>query len=332
MIKIEELIPSDFRGVVSVSKNGVSLFKKAYGYADLPNKRPNQTDTKFGTASAGKAFVAVGIMKLVEDGKVSLDSKIGDLLDFDLKAISKDITVKQLLNHTSGIPDYFDESVMDDYAELWVNTPSYNFRKSADLIPLFVDKPMMYTPGEKFQYNNTGYVVLGLIIEKVSGVPFDNYLSTVVFEPYGMKNTGYYELDRLPTNCANAYIYDEEKDEYYTNIFSIEAKGSGAGGCFTTVDDVERFWSHFLNGDIVSKNVVKEMISLQAEDADEGDAYGFGFWLYGDDNDFPFFQGSDPGVRFVTSCHSGIFVCVVSNFGDSAWKVHNNVRDELHGV
>ena len=197
MIKIEELIPNDFRGVVSVSKNSESIFKKAYGYADLPNKRPNQTNTKFGTASAGKAFVAAGIMKLVENDKLSLDNKIGGLLDFDLKAISKVITIKQLLNHTSGIPDYFDESVMDDYAELFADKPNYNFRKSADLIPLFIDKPMMYAPDEKFQYNNTGYVVLGLVIEKLAGVNFDEYLSTVIFEPCGMTNTGYYELDRL---------------------------------------------------------------------------------------------------------------------------------------
>ena len=332
MIKIQELIPSDFRGVVSVSKNGESLFKKAYGYADLPNKRPNQTDTKFGTASAGKAFVAVGIMKLVEDGKVSLDSKIDDLLDFDLKTISKDITIKQLLNHTSGIPDYFDESVMDDYAELFINIPNYNFRNSADLIPLFIDKPMMYAPGEKFQYNNTGYVVLGLVIEKITGMTFDKYLSTVVFEPCDMKNTGYYELDRLPANCANAYIHDEEKDEYYTNIFSIEAKGSGAGGCFTTVDDVENFWKHFLNGNIVSKDTVKEMTTLQAENAEGEEAYGYGFWLDGDENNLPFFQGFDPGVSFRSSNDDGIYICVVSNFGDDVWDIHSELYDALHAV
>ena len=329
MKKIEKLIENDFNGVVSVSKNGESIFKKAYGYADLPNKRSNQTDTKFGTASAGKAFVATGIMKLIEDGKLSLQSKIGDLLDFDLKAISKDITVRQLLNHTSGIPDYFDESVMDDYAELWAKNPSYNFRCSSDLVPLFIDKPMMYAPGEKFQYNNTGYVVLGLIIEKVTDIPFDKYISKVVFEQCGMKNTGYYELDRLPANCANAYIYDEEQDEYYTNIFSIEAKGSGAGGCFTTVDDVERFLAHLFEGMIISKNTVKEMTSLQAENAEEDEAYGYGFWLDGDDNDIPFFQGSDPGVSFITSYCNGLFICAVSNFGDDVWDIHSSVRDAV---
>ncbi|MCL2052691.1 MAG: beta-lactamase family protein [Lachnospiraceae bacterium] len=325
MKKIEELIAIDFNGVVSVSKNGESIFKKAYGYADLPNKRPNQTGTRFGTASAGKAFVATGIMKLIEDGKLSLETKIGSLLDFDLKAIAKDITVRQLLNHTSGIPDYFDESVMDDYAELWAKNPSYKFRASSDLIPLFIDEKMMYAPGEKFQYNNTGYIVLALIIEKVTGIPFDKYLSEAVFAPCGMENTGYYELDRLPANCANAYIYDELNDEFYMNIFSIEAKGSGAGGCFTTADDVERFWSHFFKGAIVSKNAAKEMTSLQTGNAEE--PYGYGFWLGGDDNSIPYFQGEDPGVTFMTSYDDGLFICVISNFGDDVWDIHNNLRN-----
>jgi CubicO group peptidase (beta-lactamase class C family) len=329
MKKIENLIENDFNGVVSVSVNGEFIFKKAYGYADLSNKRSNQTDTKFGTASAGKAFVAVGIMKLIEDGRLSLESKIGDLLDFDLREIAREITVKQLLNHTSGIPDYFDEAVMDDYAELWSEIPSYKFRRSTDFIPLFIDKPMMYAPGERFQYNNTGYVVLGLIIEGITDVPFDVYLFNSVFEPCDMVNTGYYELDRLPPNCANAYIYDEERDEYYTNIFSIEAKGSGAGGCFTTVEDVERFWSHFFSGDIVAKENVKEMISLQAENVDEEEAYGYGFWLAGDDNNIPFFQGSDPGVSFISSYHDGIFICAQSNFGDDVWDIHSEIRDSL---
>ena len=103
MKKIEELIGNDFNGVVSISQNGVPLFKKAFGYADLPNKRPNKTDTIFEVASGSKAFVATGIMKLIEEGKISLESTIGSLLNFDLKKISPQITIRQLLNHTSGI-------------------------------------------------------------------------------------------------------------------------------------------------------------------------------------------------------------------------------------
>ncbi|MCL2545780.1 MAG: beta-lactamase family protein [Oscillospiraceae bacterium] len=319
MKEIEKIIGKDFNGVISISKDGQSVFKKAYGYADLPNKRPNQTDTRFATASAGKAFVAAAIMRLIEDDKLSLDSCIGDILDFDLKEISQKITVKQLLNHTSGIPDYFDESVMEEYAELWINFPNYRVRASTDLLPLFIDKPMMYNPGEKFQYNNTGYVVLGLVVEQVTGVPFDEFLSKAIFEPCGMSGTGYYELDRLPACCANAYIHDEARDEYYTNIYSVDAKGTGAGGAFTTADDVECFWTHLLKGEIVSKETAAQMLAPQVESKE----YGFGFWL---DGKLPYFQGSDPGVSFMSSHDgNGLFVCVISNLGDDVWEIHEEI-------
>ena len=326
MKKIESLIGSDFNGVVSVSEKGVSIFKKAYGYADLPNKRPNNIDTIFEVASGSKAFVATGVMKLKEEGKLSLESAIGDLLDFDLKQISPKITVRQLLNHTSGIPDYFDESVMDDMSELWAKFPSYLMRKPSDMIPTFIDKPMMYNPGEKFQYNNTGYTVLAIIIEKVTGMDFDKYLTKLIFEPCGMKSTGYHDLDRLPANCATAYIYDEERCEYYTNIYSTNAKSDGAGGVYTTVDDIERFWKHFLNGDIVSKETVKTMTSEQALDEDD-DGYGFGFWL---DGDAPFFQGMDPGISFITRYQdNGVLTILMSNFCDNVWELNNNIEDVL---
>jgi len=324
--QIENLIGDDFNGVVSVIKNGESLFKKAYGYADLPNKRPNNIDTIFEVASGSKAFVATGIMKLIEEGKLSLESTINNLLDFDLKQISTTITVRQLLNHTSGIPDYFDESVMDDMTELWAKFPCYLMRKPSDMIPTFVDKPMMYNPGEKFQYNNTGYTVLAMIIEKITGMEFDKYLSKLIFEPCDMKSTGYYELDRLPANCATAYIHDKERDEYFANYYSTNAKSDGAGGVYTTVDDIANFWKFFLAGDIVNKETVKVMISAQACD-EEDEGYGFGFWL---DDDVPFFQGMDPGISFITRHQfNGILTIITSNFCNNVWKLNNNIEDLL---
>ena len=329
MEKIDKIIGSDFNGVVSVSKNGESLFKRAYGYADLPNKRPNKTDTIFEVASGSKAFVATGIMKLIEEGKLTLDSIISEFLDFELKQISPQITIRMLLNHTSGMPDYFDESVMDDMSELWAKFPNYLMRKPSDMVPTFIDKPMAHNPGEKFKYNNAGYTVLAVIIEKITGMDFDKYLAELIFRPCGMKNTGYYELDRLPANCATSYIYDEEKDEHYTNIYSTNAKGDGAGGVYTTVDDIERFWGHFLAGDIVSGQSVKTMISVQALD-EEGDGYGYGFWLDGDDNSIPYFQGMDPGIGFITRRgHDGLLTCVVSNFCDNVWSINNDIEGAL---
>ncbi|MBK1810820.1 beta-lactamase family protein [Clostridium sp. YIM B02505] len=327
----EDIVDKDFSGCISIVKNRRDIFLKSYGYADLPNKIPNKVDTKFATASAGKAFVAVGILQLIEAGNLSFDDNIGSLLDFDLKYIDKNITVKQLLCHTSGIPDYFDESIMSEYDELWKDYPNYKIRKSSDLIPLFINKPMMYTPGERFQYNNTGFVVLGLIIEKITGQLFDEYLKEKVFEPCGMSDTGYYELDRLPENCANSYIYDKNSEEYYTNIYSIDVKGTGAGGAFTTVLDINKFWLNLLSGKLISKEMLEQMLSVQSSSNTQ--YYGYGLWLnkVEDDTYIPYFQGCDPGVSFISSYDTAhdISITAVSNFGCNVWKLRRDIIELL---
>lgn len=127
------------------------LCESVTGFADLANEIPKSLDTKFASASAGKVFVAVGILQLIEQGKIKFEDTLGKLLNIDLNNINEDVTVEQLLTHTSGVPDYFDETVMDEYEELWMNLPNYKIRSNSDLLPLFIDKPMMYPKG-----GNTG--------------------------------------------------------------------------------------------------------------------------------------------------------------------------------
>lgn len=327
-MNLSGVIYKDYSGVVSVIHKKKVVFQNAFGYADLPNKILNEPDTKFPTASAGKAFLAVSIMKLIEDGKLALDSQLSNLVRFDLKAIDPNITVRQLLNHTSGIPDYFDESVMDEYEQLWANYPNYKIRTSADLIPLFIDKPMMYSPSEKFQYNNTGYAVLGLIIEAITGKPFDEYLGEAVFRPAAMTNTGYYELDRLPAKCANAYIFDAAREDYRTNIYSVDVKGTGAGGAFTTIVDVVNFWKGLLSFQILSEKSVNEMMSPQVAEK----CYGYGFWLdEKQGGSIVHFEGCDPGVSFYSAYdrEKELLITLISNFGDNVWELYEKLNSRF---
>jgi len=173
-MNIIEMIDSNFRGNICIVKNNEIICENATGFADLANKIPNTLETRFASASAGKVFVAVGILQLIEQGKIKFNDTLGTLLDIDLHSIDPDVTVEQLLTHTSGVPDYFDESVMAEYEELWVDYPNYKIRHNVDLLPLFIDKPMIYPKGERFQYNNSGYVLLAMIIEKVTGIYFDH--------------------------------------------------------------------------------------------------------------------------------------------------------------
>ena len=324
-MNIDKIIDDKFSGVVSVIKCGNPLFQKGYGFADKANKIPNEIDTKFGTASAGKVFVATAILILIEKGLIGFDSTIGRILKFDLNQIDPDITIRQLLNHTSGIPDYFDESAMENYEELWKEIPNYRIRKSSDLIPLFISKPMMYPRGSKFQYNNTGYVVLGLIIEEITGKPFDVYLKETIFEPCDMRDTGYFELDRLPAKCAYSYIYDREKNEYRTNIFSIDAKGSGAGGAFTTAPDIYKFWSALLSEQLINKASINMMLSPQVTEG----IYGYGIWLL--NRKTPSFQGCDPGVNFITSCDldNQAIITLLSNVTCNVKMLHDKIKNVI---
>ncbi|MCH5263098.1 MAG: beta-lactamase family protein [Lachnospiraceae bacterium] len=329
---IKDMIDGEFRGIVYVVQGDKVLCEKVTGYADLPNEVPNTLETRFASASAGKVFVAVGILQLIEQGKLQFNDTLGKLLDIELNQIDRDITVRQLLTHTSGVPDYFDESIMSEYEELWTDYPNYRIRHNDDLLPLFITKPMMYPKGAKFQYNNSGYVLLATIIEKVTDMYFDQYLQAHIFDVCGMKSTGYYELDKLPSKCANNYIYCSDTNDFRTNIYSVDAKGTGAGGAFISVKDIAAFWTHLAEGKLLSKELVSDMLCKQSGDGDDAEEgyYGYGVWIIDNPKgrDIPYFQGCDPGVSFISEYNpnNGIISVLVSNYGDNVWKEMRKIR------
>ncbi|SFC73303.1 serine hydrolase domain-containing protein [Butyrivibrio sp. YAB3001] len=332
----EELIAPSFRGVAYVLRNDEVVLEYAGGCRDYANELPNTIDTKFASASAGKVFVAVGILQLIEKGKLRFEDTIGELIRIDWKDIDPGITVEQLLQHTSGIPDYFDETVMEEYEELWVDYPNYKIRQNDDLLPLFIDKPMMYPKGTKFQYNNTGYVVLAMIIERLTRQPFDEYLRENVFEPCNMSGTGYYELDRLPAKCAVNYVWCNSAEDLRTNIFCVDAKGTGAGGAFITVKDIANFWKGLLEGKLLSTEMTASMLkkhSGECDDPEEG-YYGYGVWIIDGNGgeDIPYFQGCDPGVSFISEYNpnKNMISVYVSNYGDNVWKIARDIRNALN--
>lgn len=328
----KELISPDFRGAAYILQKDEVILEHTNGFRDYANELPNTIDTKFASASAGKVFVAVGILQLIEKGKLHFEDTIGELIKIDWKEIDRDITVEQLLNHTSGIPDYFDESFMDEYEELWVDFPNYKIRHNDDLLPLFIDKPMMYPKGSRFQYNNTGYVVLAMIIERVTGMEFDEYLKENVFEPCGMTGTGYYEMDKLPAKCANSYVRCNSAEDLRTNIFCVDAKGTGAGGAFITVKDIANFWKGLRDGKLLSKEMTANMLSKHSGDGGDPEEgyYGYGVWIIdgAGQKDIPYFQGCDPGVSFISEYNRSTnrITVLVSNYGDNVWAIARRMR------
>ena len=329
----EKLIGPGFRGAGYILQNNEVVLEFTNGYRDYANELPNTIDTKFASASAGKVFVAVGILQLIEKGKLKFDDTIGELIKIDWKAIDRDINVEQLLTHTSGIPDYFDESVMEEYEELWIDYPNYKIRQNDDLLPLFIDKPMIYPKGTKFRYNNTGYAVLAMIIERVTGQAFDLYLKENVFDQCGMTDTGYYELDKLPAKCAVNYLWCNSADDLRTNIFCVDAKGTGAGGAFITVKDIANFWRGLKDGKLLSEEMTETMLSKHSGEGDDPEEgyYGYGVWIIDGNGqkDIPYFQGCDPGVSFISEYdpNKDRITVFVSNYGDNVWKIGRDIRN-----
>ena len=204
------------------------------------------------------------------------------------------------------------------------------------MLPLFIDKPMMYNRGERFQYNNSGYVLLAMIIEAITGMDFDVYLKQNVFDRCDMFSTGYFSFDKLPAKCANSYIYCPETEDYRTNIYSVGAKGTGDGGAFVTVGDIVKLWNGLIGYKLLSKDMVMQMFSKQSgdgKDPEEG-YYGFGLWIIDNPKgqDYVYMQGCDEGVSAISEYNpnNGMITVMLSNYGDNVWARMRKIREEMY--
>ncbi|MGY3718247.1 serine hydrolase domain-containing protein [Sutcliffiella cohnii] len=321
----------DFSGVVSIQKGQEVLFQSAYGLSNRSDKINNKMDTRFGIASGCKIFTAVAISQLVEKGVLSFETRLKDCLPITFSNFDENITVHQLLTHTSGIPDYFDEAVMDDFADLWKERPMYTIERLHDFLPMFQHNEMMFTPGEKFHYNNAGFIVLGLIVEEVSRVSFTDYVQKNIFDRCGMEKSGYFSLNHLPWNTAIGYI-DEQDGNWKSNIYSIPIKGGADGGAFITASEMERFWERLLNNKLLNEEFTIKLLTPHIFE-DEESYYGYGVWISKKNGEIYKYHvmGYDPGVSF----HSGYYprqesaITVLCNKSYGAYDIVELVEGNL---
>ena len=301
--KINEI--EDFSGVVSIKEKGHNLYQEAFGYAEISNKRENNRDTKFGIASGAKFFTALGIGKLVEEGKLSYEDRLGSITEL-FPNFHPDVKIQHLLSHTSGVPDYFDEDVMDDFSELWIDQPMYLLRSTRDFLPLINKGKTMFEPGEKFHYNNGAYIVLGLVIEEISGMNFTDFINKNILEPAGMKKSGYFAMDQLPENTALGY-FENEQEEMVSNIYSVPVIGGPDGGIFITAEDMSRLWNRVFRGELLQKETVESLFESHAKVQDEV-YYGYGMWVRTKEDEVYKYMimGEDPGVNFRSSYYPKI--------------------------
>ncbi|MDQ0268139.1 serine hydrolase domain-containing protein [Cytobacillus purgationiresistens] len=321
-----------FSGTVCVKLAGETL-ARSYGFSNRNEKVLNQNNTRYGIASGSKFLTSIAIGQLVDQRMISFDTKLSECLDSELPYFDETITIHHLLTHTSGIPDYFDESVMDNYEDLWLETPMYKIRELNDFLPLFQNGKMVSAVGDRFQYNNAGYVILGLVIEKVSGLMFSDYIEQFIFKKAAMYGSGYYELDALPERTALGYIENPD-GSYKTNIYSIPAKGGADGGVFVTAKDMVSLWEALNNHSLMSEAATKFL--LQPRVLVEDDIfYGYSGYMKANKNQIikHILMGYDPGVNFRSVYYPSedLTIVVCSNESDGAYDIITDLEKTLLG-
>ena len=259
-------------GVLLVAKDGTTIASKAAGIANKATNAPIDLNTKFNLGSMNKMFTAVAIAQLAQAGRLSFTDTVGKhLTDYLNREVADKVTIHQLLTHTSGLGMYWNEKFAAQREKLLT---------VAAHLPLFASDPLAFTPGEKFQYSNSGYMVLGAIIEKASGQDYYSYVREHIYKPAGMSDTGFYELGKETANLAIGYSTrsDDGKplEEVRDNSNIREIKGGPAGGGYSTAPDLVKFHQALLSYKLLDKKHT-ELVTTGKVDGPRGSRYGYGF-------------------------------------------------------
>ena len=235
-----------FSGVVLITQGSSQLFAGVYGYASRSWKVPNTLTTRFDTASVTKLFTAVAILQLIDRGVLAFDTPVIDFLGLRDTAISHEVNVFHLLTHTSGIADDVEEESGEGvYADIWKTRSNYAVIETADFLPQFAYKPPNFAPGQGCRYCNCSYVLLGLLIEKVSGLSYRDYVRQHIFAPAGMLHSDFFRMDEVNEDVAEGCdpLRDEQGNiiAWKKNIYSYPPIGSPDGVAHSTASDLDHF-------------------------------------------------------------------------------------------
>ena len=312
-------------GVIRVDLDGSVAVQRAYGLAHRALGIPTTIDTQFAVASGTKGLTALTVMSLVERGELDLETTARSVLGDDLSLIDDGVTVEHLLAHRSGIGDYLDEDEVDDTNEYVMTVPVHELATTEQFLEVLDGHPTKFEPGERFAYSNGGYVVLALIAERASGVPFHDLVEQRVCAPAGMIDTAFLRSDELPGRAALGYLEDEG---LRTNVFHLPVRGNGDGGIYTTARDVHALWDALFAGRIVSPETVAEMVRPRSDVPENSMRYGLGFWIYASTGAVSI-HGFDAGVGFVSVHDPGgrFTYTVVNNKTRGAWPVSQRLGE-----
>ncbi|TRZ92159.1 class A beta-lactamase-related serine hydrolase [bacterium] len=300
-----------FSGTLLIAKGSDVLLTEVGGEASKAFHVPNNIDTKFNLGSMNKMFTATAVARLVEAGKLSFDDPISRYVDETWlpKSVTDKITVRHLITHTSGLGSYFNKTYVKSSRDL--------FRTLDDYKPLIKDDKPAFTPGEKFQYSNTGMFLLGVVIEKLTGEDYFEHIRKAIYGPAGMTSSDCYEMDHPVENLAIGYSPDFSSPyKWQNNLYKHVLKGGPAGGGFSTVKDLHKFALALLAGKLVSKSMRETMWTDF-----KGANYGYGFAVaQGPGGKVVGHSGGFTGINSQLDIYvdSGTIVAVMSNYDNGA--------------
>jgi D-alanyl-D-alanine carboxypeptidase len=298
---------------VAIIEEGKIIFKKGYGITNIDTKENISSSTNFNIASLTKQFTALAVLQLAEKNKLSLMDKLSRYFPEMNKKMADIITVKELLTHSSGIIDHY------DYAD----TKNMHHAHNIDVFNAIKNIDSTYfVPGTRFRYSNTAYCLLALIIEKTSGIPYNEYLEKNIFEPAGMKHTTVWNEKKIIFSPATGYERNSLQNGFKKSgadehiFFSTE----GDGGIYTSVDDYLKWFAALQYGKVFSKTIIDEARQIQYRiDKEKKLGYGFGWFI--DESDRlkkVYHSGSNNGFRTFTFTipQQNYMIVIFSNHAD----------------
>lgn len=325
--KINELVNQyielgTFSGTVLVAKEGKIIYEKAYGMEDVESGKPITMNTRFNIGSMGKTFTAIAIMQFVEEGKLKLDDKLSEILPEYKFANADKITLGQILSHTAGLSNY-------------MNHPDYNKKKNEytridQFMTLAVDVPAAGVPGEKLIYSNTGFLVLGKIIEKLSGKEYFEYIKEKIWKPAGMENTTTFAVNTRAENKAAGYELLPTGEKIYQGLNDLPALSDG--GTFASAYDLFKYADAIQKNVYLKEETKKLMITKRGDFGSAG--YGYGLIIYTDKGENVFGHGGDcPGFSSDLDIFGdkGYTVIVLSNYQGLSRGLNVRLMDVVNG-
>jgi CubicO group peptidase (beta-lactamase class C family) len=311
-----EAFEKEFNGHMLIIKNDHILFEHVQGFHNKEKNIPISNQSIFHIASGTKFLSALAIGMLIDQKKLTLNTSAKDIVDLKIDMKGYDIKIKHLLSHTSGLPDYLDESIENYSAHI----QNHELLKTTDYLKYFPNRPLEFEPGKQFKYNNGAYVYLALIIEKLTKMSYQDFINQVLLKPLDITRSGVFSTNKQSNDVAIGYVDKALKE---THFDFIPVMAGGDGGAVLSAHDLIKISFAFYQKKIISKELKNIFIKPYIEVNKKRNLYyGFGLWIHQENEQMiPYLEGGDAGVSFRAYFLPNHLGWIASNTNHGVWDM-----------